>query len=119
MKNNRTSPLPLPGSTRAAGLGLALVLGASLLAPIPAWADRDDHDRARDALRRGDVLPLTEILDRVQAQVPGRFLEVELEGKHGALVYELKIMDDQGRITRLYVDAATGEILKRRVGGHD
>jgi uncharacterized membrane protein YkoI len=113
------APIRAPALTLSLALSLALAVGTVLLATGPAWADKDDHDRARAALRRGDVLPLTEILDRIQTLVPGRFLEVELEGKHDTLIYDIKIMDDRGRITRLDVDAATGAILKRRVGGHD
>ncbi|WP_413203964.1 PepSY domain-containing protein [Rhodospirillum sp. A1_3_36] len=125
MSNKSIYPLQGPIRVPALILTLALTLGPALLISGPAWADGDDHDhdhdhdRARAALRRGDILPLTEILERIQTQVPGRFLEVELEGKHDTLIYDIKIMDDRGRITRLDVDAATGAILKRRVGGHD
>jgi uncharacterized membrane protein YkoI len=107
---------------------LALFLSALALLSIPplARADGDherhrdrDHDRARSALLHGQILPLTEILDRVQAEAPGRFLEVELDDDDGLLIYEIKVMDDRGRITRLEVDAATGHILDRRMGGHD
>ena len=40
-----------------------LLLTACLGGTLPALADRDDHERARDALERGEVLPLTRILD--------------------------------------------------------
>jgi uncharacterized membrane protein YkoI len=99
---------------------LALFLSALALLSIPplARADGDherhrdrDHDRARSALLHGQILPLTE--------APGRFLEVELDDDDGLLIYEIKVMDDRGRITRLEVDAATGHILDRRMGGHD
>ncbi|MGD2021176.1 MAG: PepSY domain-containing protein, partial [Thiohalocapsa sp.] len=70
-----------------------------------------DHDRARAALERGEVLPLAEILASVTAQVPGDVVEVELEREHGAWVYELKVIAPNGRVLEVLVDAAAGRLL--------
>ena len=54
------------------------LLVVALLAATAAYAD-DDHPRARKALERGEVLPLTAILARVREQYPGNVLETEFE----------------------------------------
>jgi uncharacterized membrane protein YkoI len=38
-----------------------------------------DHDRARQAVEAGEVLPLRTILERVERDYPGQVVEVELE----------------------------------------
>ncbi|HEY7607656.1 MAG TPA: PepSY domain-containing protein [Alphaproteobacteria bacterium] len=91
----------------------AIALIALLAAP--ALADEDDkhdHDRARRALERGEVLPLERILAAVRAQVPGEVVGVELEREHGAWVYEVRVIDPSGRRLDVRVDAAKGAILK-------
>ena len=95
---------------------LALHLVATLLvAGAPAWADNDedeeDHERARQAVTDGKALPLGEILSRLQPQIGGEVIEIELEGKGARLVYEIKVLGRDGRLRELYVDAATAEIL--------
>ena len=80
-------------------------------ASSPALAD-DDHLEARRLMESGDVLPLQSILDRIRKDYPGRILEVELEKKHDTIVYEIEILDDDGRVRELRVDASNGELLQ-------
>lgn len=93
-------------------------LVAMLLVTIAASAvhadERKDHDRARAALKAGEVLPLQEVLSRVQRSHPGDVLEVELERKEGRWVYELRLLQDGGRLLRLDVDAKTAAVLRSR-----
>lgn len=90
-----------------------LLLIVLLLVVGPAGAD-DDHLEARELVRSGTILPLEQILERSQAAHPGRVLEVELESKRGRHVYEIELLDAEGRVWELYYDAATGELLKRK-----
>ena len=59
------------------------VLLVLILALAPAFAgaraDEDSQDRALDAVRRGEILPLSVILDRLRETDAGQVLEVELE----------------------------------------
>ena len=66
----------------------------------------------REALQRGEVLPLVKILAIADQQVPGDVIEVELEDEHGALVYEIKILTGNGRVREVKIDARTGAVLK-------
>lgn len=76
------------------------------------WED-DNHsyDRARRASEQGEILSLAEIYTRVAAQVPGRILDAELEKEHGRWVYELRILDPDGRLQEVALDARTGLLL--------
>ena len=79
-----------------------------LLFAVPAWAD-GDHDRARHAVEEGRILPLRDILADAQTTTPGELIEAELEDEHGQLVYEIKILSPDGRLTKLHYDAQTGK----------
>ena len=103
----------MTGSLRLLACGAALWAGA--LAPGPARADGPrDHERARAALQAGEVLSLQAVLERVQRKHPGDVLEVELEREGGRWVYELKLLQRDGTLLRLDVDARTADILKKK-----
>ena len=72
----------------------------------------NDHDRARAAVRAGAVLPLTTILERLEREHPGQVLEVELERDDGRWIYEIKLLQADGRLVKLEVDAASGAVLQ-------
>lgn len=91
-----------------------LVLGLPLLlAGAVAQAD-GDQDRARTAVRAGEVMPLKTLLERLEAEHPGRLLDVELERESGRWVYEVRLLQPDGRLVKLEVDAATGQVLRRK-----
>lgn len=70
-----------------------------------------DQDDARDALRRGKVMPLTAILEIAFRRVPGTVLEAELETEDGRLTYKIDILSDSGRKTRIRLNARNGDII--------
>ena len=57
-----------------------------------------------------------------ERDVPGQVLEVELEQEGERWTYEVRLLQAGGRLVKLNVDAATGEVLQRRDrsrdGGH-
>ena len=100
---------------------IGLILGATLLAPLPAIAkkrkrrrdgDDDDAERALDAVKSGKAAPLSAILAEVEREIPGRVLEVEIDDEHGQLVYEIKILTPDGLYREVYVDPRSKKILK-------
>jgi uncharacterized membrane protein YkoI len=95
------------------------LVGVALLslAQDGAWAgDREDHDRARAAVLAGEVLPLPALLERLQRSHPGQVLELELERADARWIYEIKLLQPDGQLVKLEVDAATAQVLdlKRR-----
>jgi uncharacterized membrane protein YkoI len=75
-----------------------------------------EQDAVRAIKQRGDILSLDRILQDVRGQHPGRVLESELEQKDGRYVYEVELVDDQGRVREIKFDASTGELLKENQG---
>ena len=74
-----------------------------------------DHDEAYALRREGQILPLETILQNQQQIQPGRVLEVELEREHGAMVYELEVLDERGTVWQLQLDATSGELIEREI----
>ena len=109
------------GRARTLQTALGLLLAAVLCLPAVSQArERDDHERARQAVASGQILPLKAILARVEREAPGEVLEVELEQQDsGAWVYELKVLQAGGVLTKLKLDARTGAVLKSRSRGRD
>ena len=96
----------------------SFLIAAALCACGPALADPASHDEARRALERGEVKPLAEILQRVQPDLGGEVVSVELERKHGAWVYEFRVLGADGRRRDFYVDALTGDIRRIKQKEH-
>jgi uncharacterized membrane protein YkoI len=97
----------LAGALCAAMLGVA-----SIVAGDDERDHQREHDEIRAALQRGEVLPLTRILSIAQQQVPGDVIEVELESKRGALIYEIKVLTQAGRVREIKIDARDGKVIK-------
>jgi len=101
----------------------SLILVATLLGGVGmghvALADDDhrhrrDHDLARQALERGEVLALEAVLAEVRKSMSGEVAGVELEREHGAWLYEIKMIGPGGVLTEVEVDARTGRILRTK-----
>lgn len=75
-----------------------------------------EHDAVRVIKQRGDILSLDEILRKADEQHTGRVLESDLEQKNGRYIYEVEVVDDQGRVWEMKFDARTGEVLKEKQG---
>lgn len=95
-------------SLLVAALGLSVSLG---LADERKHRRPHDHTAVREALQRGEVLPLVKILAIASKEVPGDVIEVELEDEREALVYEIKILTSTGRVREVKIDARTGAVV--------
>lgn len=73
----------------------------------------DDHDRARELVKSGEIIPLEQLLQQIinREENKLRLLEAELERESGRLVYELELVDEQGVVREWMFDAKTGEAL--------
>jgi uncharacterized membrane protein YkoI len=97
---------------------IAITLSLALFLAGPGRAGDDDggrdHDRARQALEAGEILPLRTILERVERDHPGQIMEVELERKKSGWIYEVKLLKTGGALVKLKLDARTGTVLDRQ-----
>ena len=101
--------------SRLARCAIAGLLSCAVWLGLPAMAsDQVDHDLARQALQSGQVWPLRTVLERLERHAPGQVLEVELENESGQWVYEVKVLQSDGRVVKLLLDARDARVLKRR-----
>jgi len=96
------------------------VLAVALLGSAPGMhaqeRGRDDHEQARRALEEGKVLPLRTVLEQVERDYKGQAIKIEFEQEHGRFVYDIRLLQSDGRVVKLTVDATSGKVLaaKRR-----
>ena len=98
-------------------LCLALVAGAGPAHAQAKESKEAKHARkaaeqayAQEALRRGEILPMGQILELVRRGVPGDLLKIELD--NGRLAYKVKVLTPDGRIRKLELAARDGSIIK-------
>ncbi|WP_284722929.1 PepSY domain-containing protein [Methylophaga thalassica] len=82
-----------------------------VLAVSPAQAD-ESASVARQLLKEGKIMPLQEILTKAKVIKPGQVIETDLEKDDGRYIYELEILDEQGQVWELELDAQTGEFIE-------
>lgn len=58
------------------------------------------------------TVSLVDAVGAALAKVPGKAVDAELDSEQGALIYEVKVIGDDGSTHKLDVDAGTKEILK-------
>lgn len=73
-----------------------------------------DQDIAKQLRDNEKIMSLEKILRQYKALYPGRLLDVELGTEHEQFIYELEILDRQGRIRKISVDAMTGALLTKQ-----
>ena len=70
-----------------------------------------EHDWARSAVRTGEILPLSRILNRLEREFVGQVVEIELEREEDVIVYEIELLSPNGHVIELYYDARTGVLV--------
>ncbi len=90
------------------GLGLLLAMGN------PLASERLDHDAISQGRTSGAMLSMEQAMNGASAKQPGEIVEIELERDDGAYRYEIKILAADGTIHKLYLDAASGDLIKRK-----
>ncbi|HEY6023988.1 MAG TPA: PepSY domain-containing protein [Pseudolabrys sp.] len=94
---------------------MSVTAAAALAAVQPRLAvarDRDDlrHEDVRRAVETGEIRSLADIIAAVRGKLPGEVAGVEIERKDGHWRYEFRVVDGQGRLFDVYIDARNGEI---------
>ena len=111
-------PCPEPGSCEDHAmkslLPLFIVGGLACAASLAVAGERPGSREVRQLREAGKILPAEEILMRSRkgAARPGGRPRAGARG--GRLIYEVKLIDNANRSTSLGLDAATGDVLRRR-----
>lgn len=92
---------------------LSLVMTSSVSADDRTWHEQHSaYEQAREAVRLGRALPLNEVRQHLQRVAPGRIVATHYEFEFERWVYEFKILDPQGRLRKVHLDARSGELVK-------
>jgi len=93
-----------------------LALAVGMISSSSCIAHDDDlSNKVIEWVKEGKVLPFGTIMQRYQSRLKGRLLDLEVEQKHGRIIYELEILRDDGIVYEIKIDAKTGEWLKEKV----
>lgn len=100
-----------------------ILCGLALGAVLPAQASHEsEQDEVRRAVQAGQALPFQTVRERVSrhcgdCEILQAKLHAAKEDGRRFLVYDIKAIAADGRIIKLELDAATGELLKVRHKG--
>lgn len=76
---------------------------------------RAEQDQARDAVRDGRLVPLSQVLSALSARTPGEHLDTRFsETTDGRPVYLVTWRTPENRVVIFVVDARTGRVLDQR-----
>lgn len=94
----------------------ALVIGSASMHVATAKDDKSNCKREQDcalqALKSGEIRPLTEVLAVARDKLPGEVIKVELDRDDGVWVYEIKVLTDSGKRREIEINAQTLTVIK-------
>lgn len=76
---------------------------------------RQDHDLARNAVLRREVLPLTRILTLANGYQPGSIIEIELKSRRRVVFYDVHVLTSAGVVRELFINARDGRLISNRI----
>jgi len=96
----------------------ALLLALGLVVTPPAiaqdWRNQWSPGQARDSVREGKTVPLSQIFQNLKRQYGGYQLNADLFDNGGNPRYRIDWMTGDGRKMRFTVDARSGRVLDRQ-----
>lgn len=99
-------------------LVLALLAAAPLLLAAPGEARAQggcvSGAQARALVQSGQVLPLSAIVARLQGGGRAEIVDAALCGGGGGYVYRLTVLGQGGRVSRVTVNARSGQVVGGR-----
>ena len=100
-------------------MGLALCLFGTTPLLRADEHDHGSHELARQALEQGRVLPLRTVLQKMERDYPGQVLKVEFEQDEGRFLYKIRLLQSDGRMVKLKVDAVDARVLEVKRKEHE
>lgn len=88
-------------------------LGAILTVLINSRLATASEIDVRSLEKKGEIIKLSQLLEKINKNYLGRIINIELRRNNNRLIYDLQIIDSQGVIWKLSLDAKTGTLLQR------
>jgi uncharacterized membrane protein YkoI len=105
---------------RFAAFAVLLALAAPVAATAQAYPDygagRRDQDEARDAVRGGRHVPLSQVIAQIARSTPGRQLNTTMGDSGGRPAYFVQWQTPDNRVIIFIVDAQSGQVIGRQGG---
>ncbi|MHB2169011.1 PepSY domain-containing protein [Alsobacter sp. R-9] len=73
-----------------------------------------DHELAKDAVARGQILALSTVINQLERVAPGRRLSVALRQKGSGWTYDFSVLAPNGVVRRVVIDARSNKVLELR-----
>jgi hypothetical protein len=70
-----------------------------------------DPEQIRAATEAGQIKPLSDILNIVHQEVPGKVLDVQVDNDSSPWLYRIKVRGQEGNVKLVTVNAETGKIM--------
>ncbi|USE38285.1 PepSY domain-containing protein [Endozoicomonas sp. SCSIO W0465] len=77
---------------------------------LPLWGQADS--KPLSVVKRGDAVSYQQLVDAISRQFHGRIVRVELEQDWLNWYYELRLLQDDGRIIEVELEAKTLRIIE-------
>lgn len=94
----------------------ALIAGGATMPLAVAKDDKSECKRSQDcalqALKSGEIRPLTDVLAVARDKLPGEVVKVELDRDDGIWVYEIKVLTESGKRREIEINAQTLAVIK-------
>ncbi|CAM3543960.1 PepSY domain-containing protein [Parendozoicomonas haliclonae] len=90
---------------------LALLIFCLPLAAQARDYDLDSH-KAREAVDKGDAVSYDVLESSIRQRFYGRIIRVEMEKDDGIWIYELRLLQDDGRVVEMELNARTLQVLE-------
>ncbi|MEE2694939.1 MAG: hypothetical protein VX976_01135 [Pseudomonadota bacterium] len=91
-----------------------LFYSANIFSQENIEVDDSDHEKAIKAVNNGEILPLDQILEKINKEFMGRVISIDLKDNEKGLfgwVYDIMIIDSSNNVKQLRVDAGTSTVL--------
>ena len=93
-------------------LMLFSVVSAVLILSCFGAVSDEDQVAARKLRASGQILSLEKIYELAKTIKKGEILETELEKKRDRYIYEVELLDKNGQVWEVKLDAKTGQLIK-------
>ena len=81
------------------------------LLSMSAISDDNDSRKVRNMVLEKEIVSLDSLLPAIRKHGDFKLLEIELEEEDDNLVYEVELLDKEGRVYEIRYDARTGKEL--------
>ncbi len=88
-------------------------IGALIFALVSMSAISDDNDsrKVRKLVQENEIVSLESLMPAIRSHGDWKILEIELEEEDNKLIYEVELLDKEGRVYEIRYDARTGQEL--------